>query len=278
MPLPGGRFYDGDPVTAPFSDGHPQIGRRLTGRKQALEALGVYHLVADLRVPGQLAKEKERRTQRILEVRSRLVDDRLDHLELRKLINRHEKKDGSRQRELFIAIVWALAVIRGRIETAPARIEGEQVLADLGRHKSRLERSFDAIVRAIGLIDGSASEFHAQRHDEILPLLPSIAFSDDVDKIRALLKAAAEYRFYSPLYGTGGHVSEDPRRDSATSSRPAWATSPSSPRACSTVNATMQSPGSPRSDSAGSLASEARKAGTGLSATSRLDTGVTKRL
>jgi hypothetical protein len=123
-----------------------------------------------------LAKEKERRTQRILEVRSRLVDDRLDHLELRKLINRHEKKDGSRQRELFIAIVWALAVIRGRIETAPARIEGEQVLADLGRHKSRLERSFDAIVRAIGLIDGSASEFTLSgmtRSCRCCPLSPS---------------------------------------------------------------------------------------------------------
>ena len=111
---------------------------------------------------------------------------------------------------MFIAIVWALAVIRGRIETAAARIEGEQVLADLGRHKSRLERSLDAIVRAIGLIDGSASEFHAQRHDEILPLLPSVAFSDDVDKIKALLEAAAEHRFYPALYGTGGHVSENP--------------------------------------------------------------------
>jgi hypothetical protein len=58
MPPPGGRFYDGDPVTAPFSDGHPQIGRRLTGRKQALEALGVYHLVADLRVPGNWPRRR----------------------------------------------------------------------------------------------------------------------------------------------------------------------------------------------------------------------------
>ena len=49
-------------MIAPFSDGHPQIGRRLAGKKQALEALGVYHLVADRRVPGQLASEKERRT------------------------------------------------------------------------------------------------------------------------------------------------------------------------------------------------------------------------
>ena len=207
---PSGRFYDGDPVTAPFSDGHPQIGRRLTGKKQALEALGVYHLITDARVPGQLARETTLRTQRIFKVRGQLIADRLDHLELRKLINRHEKKDESRQRELFIAIVWALAVIRGRIETAAARIEGEQILADLGRHRSRLERSLDAIVRAIGLIDGSASEFHAQQRDEILPLLPSIAFNDDVDRTKALLEAAAKDRFYPVLYGTGGHVSEDP--------------------------------------------------------------------
>ena len=60
MPPPrglGGGFSDGNPMIAPFSDGHPQIGRRLAGKKQALEALGVYHLVADLRVPGQLASE-----------------------------------------------------------------------------------------------------------------------------------------------------------------------------------------------------------------------------
>ena len=115
-----------------------------------------------------------------------------------------------RQRELFMAIVWALAVIRGRIETAAARIEGEQIFADLGRNRSRLKHNLDAIVRAIGLIDGSASEFHAQRHDGILPLLPSVAFRDDVDKIKALLEAAAERRFYPALYGTDGHVSEDP--------------------------------------------------------------------
>jgi hypothetical protein len=112
MPPPGGLgggFSDDNPMIAPFSDGHPQIGRRLTGKRQALEALGVYHLVADARVPGQLASEKERRTQRILKVRSRLIADRLDRNALMKLIVRHEK-DGSRQRELFIAIVWALAV------------------------------------------------------------------------------------------------------------------------------------------------------------------------
>jgi hypothetical protein len=211
MPPPlGGGFYDGDPVTAPFSDGHPQVGRRLAGKKQALEALGVYHLVADARVPGQLARETTLRTQRILKVRGQLIADRLDHLELRKLINRHEKKDGSRQRELFIAIVWSLAVIRGRIETAAARIEGEQILADRGRNRIRLEHILDDVTRAIRLIDGSASEFHAQRHDEILPLLPSVAFRDDVDRIKALLEAVAKRRFYPPLYGTDGHVSDDP--------------------------------------------------------------------
>src|ERR1700722_712319 len=213
MPPPGGLgggFSDDNPMIAPFSEGHPQIGRRLAGKKQALEALGVYRLVADARIPGRLARETTLSTQRVLKVRGQLIADRLDRDALMKLIVRHEK-DGSRQRELFIAIVWALAVIRGRIETAAARIEGEQVLADLGRNRSRLERSFDAIVRAIGLIDGSASEFHAQRHDGILPLLPSVPFSDDVDRAKALLEATAEIRFYPVLYGTDGHVSEDPK-------------------------------------------------------------------
>jgi hypothetical protein len=194
-------------MIAPFSDGHPQIGRRLTGKRQALEALGVYHLVADARVPGQLASEKERRTQRILKVRSRLIADRLDRNALMKLIVRHEK-DGSRQRELFIAIVWALAVIRGRIETAAARIEGEQILADLP--PLRLAQYLDKAVRGIGLIDSSASEFHAQRHDGILPLLPSAAFGDDVAKLKRLIETVAEVSFYPVLYGTGDHVGENP--------------------------------------------------------------------
>jgi hypothetical protein len=202
-------FSDDNPMIAPFSDAHPQIEKRLDGKRQALEALGVYHLVADRRVPGQLARETALRSQRILKVRGQLIADRLDRDALMKLIVRHEKA-GSRQRELFMAIVWALAVIRGRIETAAARIEGEQILADLGRN-SRLERSLDAIVRAIGLIDNSASEFHAQRQDGILPLLPSVAISDDVGRTKALLEATAEVRFYPPLYGTGGHVSEDPQ-------------------------------------------------------------------
>ena len=196
-------------MIAPFSDAHPQIESRLAGKKQALEALGVYHLVADRRVPGQLASERERRNQRVLKVRSQLITDRVDRDAFMKLIVRHEK-DGRRQRELFMAIVWALAVIRGRIETAAARIEGEQVFADLGRHGSRLKHNLDAIVRAIGLIDGSASVFHAQRHDGILPLLPSIALSDDVSKIKALLEATAGHRFYPDLYGTDDHVSENP--------------------------------------------------------------------
>jgi hypothetical protein len=208
MPPPSG-FSDDNPMIAPFSDGHPQIGRRLAGKKQALEALGVYRLVADSRVPGQLARETTLRTQRILEVRGQLIADRLDRDALMRLIVSREK-DGYRQRELFIAVVWALAVIRGRIETAAARIEGEQILADLGRNRSRLERSLDHIVRAIGLIDNSASEFHAQRHDGILPLLPSVAFSDDVDRTKALLEVTAEVRFYPALYATGDHVSNDP--------------------------------------------------------------------
>src|SRR5271170_7853562 len=92
-------FSDDNPMIAPFSDAHPQIEKRLAGKRQALEALGVYHLVADHRVPGQLASEKERRNQRVLKVRSRLIADRLDRDALMKLIVRHEK-DGSRQREL----------------------------------------------------------------------------------------------------------------------------------------------------------------------------------
>jgi hypothetical protein len=35
MPPPsghGGGFSDDNPMIAPFSDGHPQIGRRLTGK------------------------------------------------------------------------------------------------------------------------------------------------------------------------------------------------------------------------------------------------------
>ena len=50
-------FSDDNPMIAPFADAHPQIEKRLDGKRQALEALGVYHLVADRRVPGQLARE-----------------------------------------------------------------------------------------------------------------------------------------------------------------------------------------------------------------------------
>ena len=42
-------------------------------------------------------------------------------------------------------------------------------------------------------------------------MLPSVAFSDDVDKMKALLEAAAERQVLSALYGTDGHVSEDPK-------------------------------------------------------------------
>ena len=270
-------FSVDNPMIAPFSDAHPQTERRLAGKRQALEALGVYHLVADLRVPGQLANEKERRNQRILKVRSQLITDQGDREVLMKLIFRHEK-DGSRQRELFMAIVWALAVIRGRIETAAARIEGEQILTDLGRNGIRLKRSLDAIVHAIGLIDGSASEFHAQREDGILPLLPSVAFPDDVARTKALLEAAAEHRFYPALYGTDAYVSEKPRGAvQRRLSKRAWETSPSSPRACSASNVTRKSPGSPRSASKESLVRGARRAGTRLSATSRSSTGASER-
>ena len=41
-------------------------------------------------------------------------------------------------------------------------------------------------------------------------MLPSVAFSDDVGRMKALLEASAEVSFYPALYGTGGHVSEDP--------------------------------------------------------------------
>jgi hypothetical protein len=203
-------FSDDNPMIAPFTDGSPFISAWLKGKKQALEALGVYQVIADTRVRGQLARETALRTQRVQLVRSLLIADRLNRDALMQLIVKHEKEE-HRQREMFIAIVWALAVIRGRIETAAARIEGEQILATLGRNRSRLERSLDTIVRAIGLIDSSASEFHAQRRDGILPLLPSTTFSDDMDKVKALIGTTAERCFYAALYGTDDHVSDDPK-------------------------------------------------------------------
>jgi hypothetical protein len=202
-------FSDDNPMIAPFTGAHPLIERQLKGKKQALEALGVYHLVADSRIPGQLASETKLRNQRVQLVRSQFIADHPERNAWMGLIVKLEK-DGTRQRELFMGLVWALAVIRGRIETAAARIEGEQIYADLGRNRRRLEHGLDAIVRATRLIVGSASEFHAQRRDGILPLLPSVGVSDDVDQLKALLEAVTEQRFYPALYGTDGHVGADP--------------------------------------------------------------------
>jgi hypothetical protein len=86
-------FSDDNPMIAPFSDAHPLIERRLAGKKQALEALGVYQLVADSRVPGQLVLETALRNHRVLKVREKLIGDRLDRDALMRLIVEREKEE-----------------------------------------------------------------------------------------------------------------------------------------------------------------------------------------
>lgn len=112
--------------------------------------------------------------------------------------------------ELDVLIVWALAIIRGRIETGSKRIGGAQTLASMGGNLQRLKASLRQGRRAINQIKTSGAEHHVYRRDHLLQLLPPDPFFDEADRYIRALEATAEYRFYPTLYATGGHVSEDP--------------------------------------------------------------------
>jgi hypothetical protein len=205
-PIPQRRLH----LTRDFPYSYSLLSQRLLGQGRALDALGPFEPTSDDYVLGQLARENRRRDNRIQLVETNLVHHIDDRNMLWKLICERET-DQEQRDKLFVMIVWALAIIRGRIETGPKRIEGEQTLADIGRNTQRLKSSLSRASQAVKQIKTSAAEHRAYRRDLLLQLIPSDAFfGEDQDKFIRLLEATAEHRFFQTLYATGDHVSEDP--------------------------------------------------------------------
>jgi hypothetical protein len=196
-------------LTRDFPYSYSLLRKRLVGQHRALDALGPYQPTTDEYVLGQLAREDRRRDNRIRLVESSLVNNPSDRRMLWELICERET-DQELRSELFVMVVWAHAIIRGRIETGSKRIGGEQTLAGIGRNLQRLKASLRQGRQAINQIKTSGAEHRACRRDHLLQLLPPDPFFDEADKYLRAIEATAEYRFYPTLYATGGHVSEDP--------------------------------------------------------------------
>jgi hypothetical protein len=187
------------------------LRQRLLGQSRALDALGPFEPTSDEYVVGQLARENRRRDKRIQDVGINLAHHASSRNMLWQMICERETEN-DRRNELHVLIIWALAILRGRIETGPLRIGGEQTLADIGRNMQRLKSSLSRASQAARQIKTSAAEHRAYRRDPLLQLMPSDAFfGEDQDKFIRLLEATAEHRFYPALYATDGQVSQDPR-------------------------------------------------------------------
>jgi hypothetical protein len=204
-PLPPPRLH----LTRDFPYSYSLLRKRLVGQHRALDALGPYQPTTDDYVLGQLAREDRRRDNRIRLVETSLARKSSGSGMLWKLICERETENDLRN-ELHVLIIWALAIIRGRIETGSKRIGGEQTLASMGRNLQRFKASLRQGRQAISQIKTSGAEHRAYQHDHLLQLLPPDPFFDEADRYIRALEAAAEYRFYPALYATGGHVSEDP--------------------------------------------------------------------
>jgi hypothetical protein len=196
-------------VTQDFPYSYSMLRKRLVGQHRALDALGPYQPTTDEYVPGQLAREDRRRDNRIRLVESSLIRNRSDSSMLSELIKERET-DQELRSELFVMVVWALAIIRGRIETGSKRIGGEQTLASMGRDLKRFKANLRRGHQAINQIKTSGAEHRAYRHDPLLQLLSPDTFFDEADRYIRALEATADYHFYDVLYGTDGRVSKEP--------------------------------------------------------------------
>jgi hypothetical protein len=204
-PLPRPRLHP----TRHFSYSYSLLRQRLLGQGRALDALGPYQPTTDEYVVGQLARENRRRDKRIRDVETSLMRHDSSRKMLWEMICERETEN-DRRNELHVLIIWAIAIVRGRIETGPLRIGGEQTLADIGRNMQRLKSSLSRARQAAKQVKTSAAEHRAYQRDPLLQLMPSDAFFDEeADKLIRLLETAAAHRFYPALYGTDGHVSED---------------------------------------------------------------------
>ena len=111
-PLPPPRLH----LTRDFPYSYSLLRKRLVGQHRALDALGPYQPTTDDYVLGQLAREDRRRDNRIRLVETSLVRKSSGSGMLWKLICERETENDLRN-ELHVLIIWALAIIRGRIET-----------------------------------------------------------------------------------------------------------------------------------------------------------------
>jgi hypothetical protein len=159
-PLPRPRLHP----TRHFSYSYSLLRQRLLGQGRALDALGPYQPTTDEYVVGQLARENRRRDKRIRDVETSLMRHDSSRKMLWEMICERETEN-DRRNELHVLIIWAIAIVRGRIETGPLRIGGEQTLADIGRNMQRLKSSLSRARQAAKQVKTSAAEHRAYQRD-----------------------------------------------------------------------------------------------------------------
>jgi hypothetical protein len=227
-PLPPPRLH----LTRDFPYSYSLLRKRLVGQHRALDALGPYQPTTDDYVLGQLAREDRRRDNRIRLVETSLVRKSSGSGMLWKLICERETENDLRN-ELHVLIVWALAIIRGRIETGSKRIGGEQTLASMGRNLQRFKASLRQGRQAINQIKTSGAEHRAYQHDHLLQLLPPDPFFDEADRYIGRSKLQRSIASIRPYTRRAATLARTLRRGLTPSFRRVWETSPSSLRASS---------------------------------------------